>query len=874
MTLKRYQQKRQFDRTPEPEGRVESTAGPLRFVVQKHQASRLHYDFRLELAGVLKSWAVPKGPSLNPADKRLAIMVEDHPLDYRTFEGIIPGGNYGAGIVMVWDEGTYHALSATDRAGSEAAVAQGLEKGDLKFVLQGHKLKGEFVLVRLRKTENQWLLIKHRDAFASTEDVRDEHRSAVSGRTLDEIAADKDASWQSNRPAGAAPSAPAPARSAPVDLGDAPQARMPHKVQPMLATAVTEPFDRDGWFFEVKFDGYRAIAEVEGRQVRLYSRNQLSYVDRFPAVVAALGQLGHDAVLDGELVVLDQAGVPRFELLQNYAKERVGQLAYHLFDILYLDGRDLRPLPLRRRKEILQQIVPERSPLRFTEHIANQGIAFFKAIAAHGLEGMIAKNGASRYLEGRRADSWLKIKVRQRQEAVIGGFTEPRGSRERFGALVLGVYRGRDLVYIGHTGGGFDSRSLEDVHARLEPLVQKACPFRDRPATNAPVHWVAPRLVCEVAFQEWSKDGRMRHPIFLGLREDKEPESVHRETAESPSAILNGEAQAMKPVKAKGKKVTRKRPGKADEQAAVETPAPPPTEAPQPRLTNLTKVYWPEDGYTKGDLIDYYREVADIIVPHLADRPQSLNRHPNGIDKPSFFQKNVRSQPPPAWVKTVPILAEGDESLYLLCQDEPSLLYMANLGCIEINPWMSRVGSLDRPDYVAIDLDPVDVPFDKVVETARAVHEVLDRIGADSVCKTSGKRGLHIFVPLGARYDYELAKQFAELIARLVNGALPETTSLARMPSQRQKRVYLDYIQNGRGKTLAAPYSVRPVAGAQVSTPLAWREVKRGLDPHKFTMQTVPKRLQRVGDLWQPVLGKGVDLQECLTRLAKKTKQA
>jgi bifunctional non-homologous end joining protein LigD len=858
MTLKRYREKRHFDETPEPAGRVQKAGGQLHFVVQKHHARRLHYDFRLELDGVLKSWAIPKGPSLDPADKRLAIMVEDHPMDYRTFEGIIPEGNYGAGTVMVWDEGTYHAIGASSRAESERMLAEGLEKGSLKFVLEGQKLKGEFALVKLRKGEKQWLLIKHRDAQARDDDIRDAERSAQSGRTLAEIAAARDRTWQSNRPASSADKTELAQRiaasistvnSQPVDLDDAPKGKMPHHVRPMLATSVTEPFDRDGWFFEVKFDGFRAIAEVEDQKVRLYSRNQLSYLDRFPAVAAALEHLGHDAVLDGEIVAMDEQGRPRFELLQNYAKEGKGQLAYHVFDILYLDGHDLRGLPLRRRKQILQQIVPHGSIIRFTEHIENQGIVFLRAVVEHGLEGVIAKNASSRYVEGRRSPAWLKLKVRQRQEAVIGGFTAPRGSRERFGALVLGVYEGRDLVYIGHTGGGFDSRTLEDVYARLEPLVQKECPFRQKPATNEPARWVAPQLVCEVMFQEWSRDGRMRFPIFVGLRDDKPPEAVHREEAKETTSVL----------------------AKENEEAPAKPQ--PATVKPEPKLTNLTKVYWPDDGTTKGDLIDYYRAVADILVPHLVDRPQSLHRHPNGIDKPSFFQKNVGNQPPPDWVKTTPIISEndGDAHTYLLCQDQPSLLYMANLGCIEINPWMSRLGSLDRPDFVVIDLDPEDVPFDRVVETAQAVHKLLEQIGADSVCKTSGKRGLHVYVPLRARYEYELAKQFAELIARLVHGRLPETTSLARMPAHRQKRVYLDHLQNGRGKTLAAPYSVRPVPGALVSTPLTWREVKRGLDPHKFTIRTVPKRLKRVGDLFQPVLSGGADLEKCLARLASLT---
>lgn len=832
MSLQTYHKKRHFERTPEPRGKPAHGRGALRFVVQKHDASRLHYDFRLELDGALKSWAVPKGPSQNPADKRLAIMVEDHPLDYRTFEGTIPAGNYGAGTVMVWDEGTYHAAESSTGGSEQRALRDGLEQGHVSIVLDGHKLKGGFSLIKTKRgKDNEWLLIKKHDAWASTADVTENDRSVNSGRSLDEIAR----KLKKARPGKKSQ----PARKAVRLPPNAPKAEMPRRVKPMLATSVDEPFDRKGWLFEVKWDGYRAIAEVSKHGIALYSRNHISFEHRFQPIVDALRQLGHEAVLDGEVVVIDREGKPHFQLLQNYQKTGKGLLRYFVFDLLYLDGRDLRELPLKKRKELLAKLLDGVPGVQVSEHVEERGKAFFDAVAAEGLEGIIAKNGDSRYREGRRGRNWLKIKIHSRQEAVIGGFTEPRGSRKDLGALVLGVYEGDELVSIGRTGGGFDTQGLSDLRSRLNPLVQKQCPFRKKPKTNAPAHWVEPRLVCEVSFQEWSEDGRMRHPIFVGLREDKPPRSVHREQA--------------RPV--------------GEERPREET-----VSSPEPALTNLTKVFWPDEGYTKGDLISYYREVAPVILPYLRDRPESLNRHPNGISAKSFFQKNVSHQPPPPWVETVSIKStSGSESIeYVLCQDRSSLLYLANLGCIELNPWSSRVGSLDKPDYLVIDLDPENIPFLKVVEAALAVRNLLEGAGADGFCKTSGKRGLHVFVPLGAQYDYDQARQFAQLVATLVHQQLPGSTSIVRSPAKRQKRVYLDCLQNACGQTLAAPYSVRPYPGATVSTPLAWREVNKGLDPTKFTMKTLPKRLDKVGDLWEPVLEGANNLEEFLAKLGKK----
>jgi bifunctional non-homologous end joining protein LigD len=803
----------------------------------------LHFDLRLEAEGALKSWAVPKGPPLTTAEKRLALMVEDHPLDYLHFEGIIPAGNYGAGTVMVWDEGTYHVPGLTDRQKSEQAVIAGLIQGRFHFVVHGKKLDGEFILVKTKQgKDNAWLLFR-KAAGAAVPPVGPEDRSVLSARTMEEIA----------RGAPARRNQPAPGG---VDLRNVPKAPMPHDIRPMLAASAEQPFDHPQWLFEVKWDGYRAIAEIERSKVRLYSRNKLSFEKRYVPIVDALEHLGHDAVLDGEVVVLDEHGQPRFQMLQAYQKARVGTLMYQVFDILYLDGHDLRHLPLSRRKEILAQVLDHLPNVKLSEHIAQHGVAFYDAVSKSGLEGIIAKDARSRYQDGQRSKCWLKIKAHLQQEAVIGGFTEPKGARQGLGALVLGVYDKGALVYIGHAGTGMSDASLGDLRARLDGLIQEKCPFQKRPKTNAPVHWVEPRLVCEVSFGDWTSDGQMRHPVFLGLREDKEAAMVHRE---EPAQVEAAEAE--------------------EEPRSTNSPPPP---APDTRpnqqatvgghvvaLTNLRKVYWPEEGYTKGDLIDYYREVRSFILPYLKDRPQSLHRHPNGIREKSFFQKDMRRQPPPGWVETVEIVSEpdGKAAQTIVCQDEATLVYLANLGCIELNPWNARVGTLDQADYVLLDLDPEDIAFDRVVEAAQAIHKVLEHIGAESCCKTSGKRGLHIYIPFGRRFSHEQAKHFAELIAHIVHARLPASTSLVRDPRARQGRVYLDYLQNGKGKTLAAPYSARPYPGATVSAPLKWAEVRRGLDPARFTIKTMTKRLERVGDLWVPMLGPGIDLRACLERL-------
>ncbi len=525
MGLKDYRAKRDFKKTPEPDAETHALPDELIFVIHKHAARALHYDLRLELGGVLKSWAVPKGPSLDPSVRRLAVMVEDHPFDYKDFEGIIPKDNYGAGTVIIWDRGFYHHPSTRDQKESSRLLLDGLIKGDLKFVLEGEKLRGEFALVKTRKGENSWLLLKKKDRFGTSGEVLREDRSVVSGRTLEEIA-------------GAAPEKNSDQQIARISLREAIEGAelkdallkpMPHAIRPMLAAVAKEPFDHPDWIFEVKWDGYRAIAEIRDNDVSLYSRNLISLNKKFGPVVQALQSFRDDAILDGEIVVVDDQGRPDFELLQDYRSSGRGHLVYYVFDLLYFHGHDLTDLPLLSRKKLLKQVLPTAPELRFSEHVTNEGILFFNAAREKGIEGVMAKDSQSVYLPGMRSRQWLKIKTRLTQEAAIAGFTKPAGSRKYFGSLVLGVFEGNELIFIGHSGGGFPVKALKDIREQLEPLIQTECPFRVTPETTAPVIWVRPQLVCEVAFQGWTREGLMRQPTFLRLREDKDAHDVVKE---------------------------------------------------------------------------------------------------------------------------------------------------------------------------------------------------------------------------------------------------------------------------------------------------------------------------------------------------------
>jgi bifunctional non-homologous end joining protein LigD len=840
MPLEEYREKRDFEKTHEPEGSARKNAeDSLCFVIQKHAARRLHYDLRLELDGVLKSWAVPKGPSLDPHDRKLATQTEDHPLDYRHFEGIIAEGNYGAGTMIIWDQGTYHAIGKEGRAESEDVLRAGLEQGNLKFVLNGQKLRGEFLLVRMKNDPgDNWLLIKKDDEHASSEEnVLDLDYSVKSGATLEEL---RERETPLRKKDG---SIDRHFLEALVKKG-AKKTSMPENVQPMLATLTGESFDRMGWIFEIKWDGYRSIAEVRKREAKLYSRHQLDFTEMFSPVVDDLYKLGFEAILDGEVVVVDEAGRSQIKLLQHYRRTGQGTLVYYVFDLLYLNGYDLQSLPLDLRKSILKQVLPALPRIKYSDHIETQGTALFEVARKNEVEGILAKDKNSRYRQNVRSSEWLKIKAYRQQEAVIGGFTQPRGSRKDLGAILLGVYVGKDLVYVGHTGGGFGEADLTEVKSRLEPLIQEKSPFKKKPKANAPVTWVKPELVCEVRFIDWSKDALMLQPTFLGLREDKDPQQVRRETAVPTIEVLEQQKFAVQ----------------EEEKEIIEI------EGQEVNLTNQSKVYWPDHGYTKGDLVDYYRQVAPYILPHLIDRPESLHRFPDGIQGKSFFQKDFDNAP--EWVKTERIESESQGPIdYLICQNEATLVYMANLGCIEINPWNSRLQSLDQPDYLVIDIDPFQHSFDEVVLVAGIIHQALEQLEAPNFVKTSGQRGLHVYVPLGARFLYEQARQFAHLVCQLVNRRLPEITTLERSPKKRQGKIYLDYLQNRRGQTLAAPYSVRPRPGAPVSTPLGWDELKAGITPADFTLRTMPNRVKERGDVWKDLISTSFNMEKSLSLL-------
>jgi bifunctional non-homologous end joining protein LigD len=906
MALKEYKKKRSFSDTPEPKGGKPAQQS-LRFVVQKHAASHLHYDFRLEMDGVLKSWAVPKGPSLNPANKRLAMQVEDHPFDYKDFEGIIPEGNYGAGTVMVWDEGTYESLEGTDhtKTAQEKILRKELREGSLKFRLNGTKLKGEFALVRTKgRDDRSWLLIKHRDKYASDKPVTDKDKSVVSKKTLDQIAGNpKSRQWKSDRKtasaakparkAAAAPkpapttartSAPAPSRSRkpasapahPTIPSAAPKTPMPKDLSPMLATLVDQPFDDAGWSYEIKWDGYRALAYCKKGEVELRSRNDKSF-DKYYPVLNALKEWKINALIDGELVVLNDKGESNFNKLQNWRSEADGSLIYYLFDLLWLDGRDLTGLPLSERRNLLQSIVPAEGIIRYSDSFETSGKKFFASAQKLGLEGIMAKRTDSLYVPGARTREWLKIKTSSRQEVVIGGYTRNEGTSKQFSSLLVGVFENGRLQYTGKVGTGFTEEMQRDMMRQFKPLVQKASPFGTTPDVNKPSRfrpdppaakavWLKPVLVGEVAYREMTEDGVMRHPSFQGMREDKDARQVIREKALPVQAAMAEKTATRK---------SRQRPAavKSKDRSTLLNP----TDESQVRdinghplsFTHLSKIFWPKEKYTKRDLLNYYYQVTPYILPYLKERPQSLNRHPNGITGPGFYQKNVSGKVPD-WIETFPYHSaqDNEDKEFLVCTDEASLLYMVSLGCIELNPWSSRVQSPDNPDWCIIDLDPdKKTPFEKVIEAAQVTKKILDAAGITSYCKTSGSTGLHIYFPLGSQYTYEESKEFARVIVHRVNDEIPAYTTVERTVSQRKGRMYLDFLQNRPQATIAAPYSVRPKPGATVSAPLHWEEVRKGLTTLDFTIKNMPARLKEMGDLFKPVLGKGIKMEKALKKL-------
>ncbi len=917
MSLAQYNKKRHFNKTPEPVGKKTPSKGVLRFVVQKHDASSLHYDFRLEMKGVLKSWAIPKGPSLNPAEKRLAVHVEDHPYEYRNFEGVIPEGEYGGGTVIVWDEGTYELAEGESLPKEEAEkkLLKGLAGGSLSFILHGKKVQGAFSLRKLKKegAEKAWLLIKGKDNFATDRDITEEDKSVKSDRTISQVA--KAAGSQPHHPEGkkrnknpgekeaqllpekrsgikTKPSKKGTESSAEQTVatlvGDEAAAKsrkaaFPKKTSPMLATLASEPFDDDDWLFEIKWDGYRAIAYVKNGNAEIISRNNNSFTETFYPIANALKSMGINAVLDGEIVAVEKNGVANFQALQNWQNTPV-TLQFVVFDVLWFNGYDVTSLPLTDRKALLQKILSQNDEvIKYSDYVVGKGQQFFNAAVDKGLEGIMAKKSGSIYELGARTLYWQKIKTAMRQEVVIGGYTAPRNTRKYFGALLLGIYEGNDLLYIGHTGSGFNSQSLSHIYNALQPLVTEDCPFAQCPKGNMPVTWVTPQLVCEIKFTEWTKERRARHPIFLGLRNDKKATDVRFEKSATINKMSKKEI-ATKVDKAPEKRVKNEKvstqKGSKNGSVKVKTSGvqlnlqdgedqPVTIDKHTLNLTSLSKFYWKKEKLSKLDSINYYLKAAPYILPYLLNRPQSLNRHPNGIDAPHFFQKDMAGKLPD-WMKTHTDFSEStNKSIeYLLCTGEAALIYMANLGCIEMNPWHSRSESWEKPDWCLIDLDPdKGNTFEQVIEVALLVKDILDSIGADSYVKTSGSSGIHIYIPLGAKYSYNQSKILAELVVNMVNNELPELTSVERTPAKRKGQIYLDFLQNRETQTAAAPYSLRPKRGAPVSTPLHWSEVKKGLMPTTYTIKNIFERLKTEGDLFAPVLGTGIDMQKVLHQL-------
>jgi bifunctional non-homologous end joining protein LigD len=846
--LETYRRKRDPDRTPEPFGGGRPGSGGL-FVVQQHAARRLHYDLRLEMDGVLKSWAVPKGPSVRAETKRLAVHVEDHPLEYADFEGVIPKDNYGAGAVIVWDHGRYRSAKPED------PLAQ-LERGLVEVDFHGHKMRGRWTLARMGGKSKEWLLIRKTGQPVPAGEITERYpRSVRSGLTLDEM-----------RDAGAVRDA----LRARLRALEAPVRPVPAREQGfMLATLAEQPPEGDDWLFEIKYDGVRVLAERAGDRVTLLGRSGQVVTGRYPEIVSALRALAFDRFLiDGEIVALDARGVSSFQRLQarmgltrsddiTRAMATVAVEAV-FFDCLALEGHDLRQVPLDGRKACLERVLPPLGVTRFGDHVESAGPAFLDAAAEARLEGIVAKRRTSLYVP-RRSDAWLKIKCQRRLEFVIGGYTDPQGSRARLGALHLGLYDGARLIYVSKVGTGFDGDEIERLWERLQPLRRATSPFDAGTPAGRGHHWVEPQLVAEVRFTEWTRDGGIRHPTYLGLRDDVRPQDCRREPADASDW-----ADAVEPVPTE-KQIS----GVATHPASANDPPRDATaRSSRVRLTNLDKVFWPAEGYTKGDLIRYYEAIAPTMLPYLRDRPIVLTRYPDGIAGKSFFQKDA-PEFAPDWVRTERIYSKDTdrEIDYFVVDDTEMLQYVANMGTIPIHVWSARLPTLERPDWLVLDLDPKGAPFTDVVRVAQTVHHVLDELELPSYVKTSGATGLHVLVPLGAKYTHEQSRTLARLLAVMVVDLVPAIATVARPLGARGGKVYVDFGQNGHGRTIAGPFSVRPLLGAPVSCPLDWAEVTARLDPARFTIRTVPRRFARRADPLQPVLGAGIEMAAVLARM-------
>ncbi len=806
MGLNEYRDKRQLENTPEPKDSYDKS-DLSRFVIQRHRASHLHYDLRLEMDGVLKSWAIPKGPSMNPKDKRLAVHTEDHPVAYLSFEGVIPKGNYGAGKMTIWDSGQYENLY------ENKSLLNDYNEGKLKLIFDGLQLKGLFTLVRSSASNkaNQWLLIKHDDDHAIHLEYNSEDYVSEAFQT---------GTYQKEF-----------------------NLNLKKIVKPMLSSPGTKIFNSKDWIYELKYDGYRALANLNDGDVHLYTRNGISLNEKFRYVFEDLSSIEHSAILDGEVVLLNAEGIPQFNALQNYDETSTeGLLMYYVFDLLHLNGHDIIDLPLIDRKQLLKELIPEAPHIQYCDHIEAMGITVYNQAIEMGMEGVIAKKANSTYDVNYRSPNWLKFKKVENTEAIICGYTLSKKKSRKFASLILGMVENEKLVYVGTCGSGFSEQLISDLYRKFEVL-KAATPVFDikKQLKGREAEWLIPKLICEVKFAEWTPSKVMRQPIFLRLREDK---SVSLEKNNSVS------------------KSNSVQPKHVDSEFTLDIDNIPIT------ITNPDKIYFPELGYTKYDILDYYIQMSDVILPYLINRPESLLRHPNGIDAESFYQKDHEYLPD--WIETHIIESKSSEKQinYLLCQNQATLLYMNNLGCIELHPWHSTIHNLDHPDYAIIDLDPSDKnTFEEIIQTVLVVKEVLDHAGVKAFCKTSGSSGIHIYIPMGGTYTYEESRDFTKLVCYFVQERLPKLTTLERIVKKRGPRIYLDYLQNRKGQTIAAPYSLRARTEATVSMPLKWSEVRSGLKMSDFNLKNVPGMMLKRTDYFKELLTTEIDMEHAIERL-------
>ena len=915
--LEEYKKKRDFEKTsePPPHDVPANREGHLLFIIQKHAATRLHYDFRLEFDGVLKSWPIPRGPSLNPKERRLAVMTEDHPMDYASFEGVIPKGSYGGGQVIVWDAGTYSPdedgkLSFENREEAEARMLDGLKRGKISVFLLGHKLKGSFTLVKTSQGPNDWLAIKHKDLWTDAErDITEEDQSVLSGLTLEDIKAGRMPDRLRNR-----------LIVNPTDVTGAKRAPFPKSIDPMQGTLTKKPFSSPEWYFEPKLDGVRALAFINDGKISLSSRRGLDTTKTYPEIVNELGvQVEAQMVLDGEIVAMNEAGVPSFQMIQQrLGLQRLADIQrmaeevpvfYYVYDLLYVDGYDLRSVPLSERKTLLKQRLLPTERVILLDHFDAEGEAAYEAAIGFGMEGVMAKRKDSTYEAGKRSKAWMKVKGTLEDEFVVGGFTGGAGGRNStFGSLLIGQYDDKGkLAYAGNVGTGFDDKMLSKLRKRLEELKTDKSPFDvmtpgsmrfSRPTKNQPTYWVKPELVVRVKFAEWTNDSHLRAPSFVGMRDDKAPKDVHREIVAPAPAESATEEETRPPAGDDIEAVLEQLAQKSDRFVLK-------VMGEKVSLTNLDKPLWPEwEGrrpLTKRDLLTYFTRISPHLLRHMRDRPITLTRYPNGINDPHFYQKHFEFDIP-RFVDTCMVWSgqyETDQQ-YVLCNNLPTLLWLGQLADIELHTWYSRVSPrpdaehlpeytgggeeafdasrLNYPDFIVFDLDPYiyaghekkgaepelnRAAFLKTCDVAFWLKELLDALSLSSFVKTTGKTGLHIYVPILRHFDYDTVRAAAETVGKFLVRAHPRDITMEWSTVKRTGKVFFDHGQNTKGKTLASIYSPRPVGWAGVSMPVRWDEL-REVYPHDFTLLNACDRVDKVGDLWENILLEKHDLAALL----------